>query len=151
MLYQIGMSWLYGPNWKWTHFRAAFPFTSRYEYKNNNSRKSHSCLKILIFQINEETDFVELHSVDLDLENIIYTLTKSDTCESIEFASIKPFAKSEIVRIYFKEKLAKGAGILSMGFKGTYPEDEGLYRTACLFRNGKSEFGVCTQFQVDLK
>ena len=87
----------------------------------------------------------------MDLENIIYTLTKQDTCEPIEFASIKPFAESEIVRIYFKEKLAKGAGILSMGFKGTYPEDEGLYRTACLFRNGKSEFGVCTQFQVDLK
>ena len=109
-----------------------------------------SCLNILKFQINEETDFVELHSVDLDLENIIYTPTTPHTCESIEFASIKPFAESEIARIFFKEKLAKGAGILSLDFKGTYPEDEGLYRTACLFRNGKSEFGVCTQFQVDL-
>ena len=104
-------------------------------------------LPFFTLKINEETDFVEIHSVDLDLENVTF---KSGTSEEdkMDFDRIKSFTKSEMVRIYFKKKLVKGPGKLEIDFKGTYPEDEGLYRNECFGRNGKTKYGVCTQFEV---
>ena len=61
---------------------------------------------------------------------------------------MKSFAESEMIRIFFKRKLLKGNGKLGIHFQGTYPDDEALYKTQCLNRNGKSKYGVWTQFEA---
>ncbi len=86
-----------------------------------------------------------MHSVNLDLDKITFV---NDDQSSNEFSQIKSFADSEMIRIYFKRKLLRGNGKLGIHFQGIYPDDESLYKTQCLNRNGEIKYGVCTQFEV---
>ena len=80
-----------------------------------------------------------MHSVNLNLVKITFV---NDDKSSNEFSQMKSFVYSEMIRIYFKRKLLKGNGKLGIHFQGTYPDDEALYKTQCLNRNGKSKYGV---------
>ncbi len=56
---------------------------------------------------------------------------------------------NESVRIYFKEKINSGQGILRIKFEGILNENStGFYKTRCALRDGTAGFAAVTQFEV---
>ncbi|CAF0941248.1 unnamed protein product [Brachionus calyciflorus] len=92
-----------------------------------------------------ETDFIEIHSLDLNLSNI--TFKSGDTVlKNSKLINVK---NCESVDIYFLQKLPSGRGFLNIDFNGVLNDNlVGFYKTKCLKENGESCIAAVTQFEA---
>lgn len=101
----------------------------------------HEIIKI---NIDKEVKEITLHSKDLDIETVKYSKGKNE-----QFASkITYDNKKETTTFYFKDKISKGKGELSIVFSGIISDSlRGFYKSKYVI-DGKEKYIATTQFEA---
>lgn len=106
--------------------------------------------EIIKIKINKEVKQITLHSKDLDIETVKYINLSAQAGKSGEQFSIKITydMRKETTTFYFKNKIEKGQGELSIVFSGIITENlRGLYKSKYVL-DGKEKYIATTQFEA---
>ncbi|RNA29937.1 puromycin-sensitive aminopeptidase [Brachionus plicatilis] len=111
---------------------------------NFDNFKFTGTVKIEI-NIIEETDVIEIHSLELKLTSVkILSQNEEFPCSTIIEAP-----NCESVDICFARKISKGISFLKINFEGILNENlTGFYKTKCLDNNGHELIAAVTQFEA---
>jgi aminopeptidase 2 len=98
------------------------------------------------YKVNEPSEFIELHSIDLCLKNIEFSSSDGNV---LKFDRIQVVKEKDTVKIFFSEDIKTGRGKLTIEFSGQLNENlNGFYKTRCMNRNGTMGYAAVTQFEV---
>ncbi len=100
--------------------------------------------EVIKINISKEINIIILHSKDIDIETAKYKSGKSE-----QFATkISYDTEKEIVTLYFKNKILKGKGDLSIIFRGIINDTlRGFYKSKYII-DGEEKYLATTQFEA---
>ena len=100
--------------------------------------------EIIKIKIDKEVNHITLHSKDIDIETIKYTSNKKEQFSSKIIYDVK----KETATFYFKNKIKKGQGELSIIFSGIINDNlRGFYKSKYLL-NKEEKYIATTQFEA---
>lgn len=119
------------------------PIHYKIEIKPDLESSTFSGSEVITIKILADTNSITLHSKDIDIETVKYIKNKKK-----DFATkITYDPKKETTTFYFKNKIEKGTGKISMIFSGVIKENlSGLYKSKYVL-NGEDKYLTTTQFE----
>lgn len=100
--------------------------------------------EIIYIKINKDTNKITLHSKDIDIETVKIKVNKTEQFSS----KITYDTEKETATFYFKNKIKKGNGEMSIIFSGIISDNlRGFYKSKYIW-NGEEKYIATTQFEA---